>query len=180
MPTKLPNSILKHPGFIDGYRPNVAAVILNAQNLILWCERTSTPQNWQFPQGGIEPGEEPEQALWREVAEELGLQNPRAILHIEKQLAQTFRYDFPIPVIESFLKKSGISFRGQEQKFFLLRFTGDDSMLTLLPPDGSEREFSNFCWDGPARLKTMASFKYANSQQALREFGLLPKSQLGA
>ena len=56
----------------DGYRPNVAIVIVNSKNLVFWGKRIRE-HAWQFPQGGIHPGETPEQAMYRELKEEVGL-----------------------------------------------------------------------------------------------------------
>ena len=57
----------------DGYRPNVASVIINKDHKVLWAKRTNE-NNWQFPQGGIQNGETPEEAMYREVYEEVGLE----------------------------------------------------------------------------------------------------------
>ena len=57
----------------DGYRPNVAIVIVNGKNLVFWGKRIRE-HSWQFPQGGINPGETPEQAMYRELHEEVGLE----------------------------------------------------------------------------------------------------------
>src|SRR5215471_5702014 len=56
----------------DGYRPNVAIVIANSKNLVFWGKRIRE-HAWQFPRGGIHPGETPEQAMFRELKEEVGL-----------------------------------------------------------------------------------------------------------
>ena len=56
----------------DGYRPNVAIVIVNSKNQVFWGKRIRE-HSWQFPQGGINPGENPEQAMYRELQEEVGL-----------------------------------------------------------------------------------------------------------
>ncbi len=57
----------------DGYRPNVAIVVANSKNLVFWGKRIRE-HSWQFPQGGINPGETPEQAMYRELKEEVGLE----------------------------------------------------------------------------------------------------------
>jgi putative (di)nucleoside polyphosphate hydrolase len=57
----------------DGYRPNVAIVVANAKNQVFWGKRVRE-HSWQFPQGGINAGETPEQAMLRELQEEVGLQ----------------------------------------------------------------------------------------------------------
>jgi putative (di)nucleoside polyphosphate hydrolase len=56
----------------DGYRPNVAIVLLNSRNQVFWGKRIRE-HSWQFPQGGINPGESPEAAMLRELQEEIGL-----------------------------------------------------------------------------------------------------------
>ena len=55
----------------DGYRPNVAIVLVNQRNQVFWGKRVNE-HAWQFPQGGIKPGETPEQAMYRELEEEIG------------------------------------------------------------------------------------------------------------
>ena len=57
----------------DGFRPNVGIILLNQKNQVFWGKRIRT-HSWQFPQGGIDRGETPEQALFRELQEEVGLQ----------------------------------------------------------------------------------------------------------
>src|SRR4030095_9990681 len=57
----------------DGYRPNVAIVIVTGKNPVFWGKRIRG-HSWQFPQGGINPGETPEQAMYRELREEVGLE----------------------------------------------------------------------------------------------------------
>ncbi len=59
----------------DGYRPNVAIVVVNGRNQVFWGKRVRE-HSWQFPQGGINPGETPEQAMYRELHEEVGLSAP--------------------------------------------------------------------------------------------------------
>src|SRR5574340_197784 len=76
----------------DGYRPNVAIVIVNGRNLVFWGKRIRE-HSWQFPQGGINPGEAPEQAMYRELNEEVGL-----LPHHVKILGRTrdwLRYEVP-------------------------------------------------------------------------------------
>jgi len=81
----------------DGYRPNVAIVLVNSRNQVFWGERVRE-HAWQFPQGGIKPGETPEQAMYRELREEVGLRSN----HV-KVLGRTrdwLRYDVPQPWIK--------------------------------------------------------------------------------
>lgn len=92
------------------YRPNVAAFVLNNKGEILLCERSDVRGAWQLPQGGIEAGEDPETALYRELEEEIGTSE----VEIIAKLPQIIRYDWP-----EILFKRG--FHGQEQHFFLVR-----------------------------------------------------------
>jgi putative (di)nucleoside polyphosphate hydrolase len=62
----------------DGFRPNVGIILLNQKNQVFWGKRIRT-HSWQFPQGGIDRGETPEQAMFRELHEEVGLAQPCAL-----------------------------------------------------------------------------------------------------
>ena len=174
MRSSWPEHLATHPGLSRTYRPNVAAVIVNAADQILWCERCGMPGTWQFPQGGIDPGESAEEALWRELHEELGLAAPRAHLVIEQVLTSPIRYDFPVEVIEAFLDRRGHSHVGQAQSYFRLRWTGDDALLTLEPPPGESREFSAWCWSDSRLLSATTPFKRAAMTEALRALRLAP------
>ncbi len=81
----LPKHILEHPKLIPEYRPNVAALIQRHDGALLWCERTKPPHLWQFPQGGVDKGETEKEALFRELKEELGLQQPEQSVQIIKK-----------------------------------------------------------------------------------------------
>ncbi|MFT9062341.1 MAG: RNA pyrophosphohydrolase [Acetobacter persici] len=123
------------------YRPNVAAMIFRADGRILIARRTDQPGAggplsegiWQCPQGGIDDGEEPEAAVFREVHEELGL--PSGMLHILQEHPDWITYDLPEYLIG---KALGGRFRGQTQKWFALAFTGTDADIRLdaqTPPE---------------------------------------------
>ena len=64
----------------DGYRPNVGIVLCNAKNQVFWGKRVRE-HAWQFPQGGIKHGENPEAAMYRELKEEVGLEPQHVLLH---------------------------------------------------------------------------------------------------
>jgi len=151
----------------------VALVVVNSQDLVLWCERITLPNSWQFPQGGIDPGEDAESAMWREGSEELGLRDPRAHMVIEKVLEESIRYDFPADVIQYFLDRNGRSWLGQAQQFFMLRFTGDEQAITLQPPPGVEAEFSRWEWGSTERIDSVVAFKRQACIDALTGFGLM-------
>jgi len=76
----------------DGYRPNVAIVIVNAKDQVFWGKRIRE-HSWQFPQGGIDPGETPERAMYRELREEVGL-GPDHV-RILGRTRDWLRYDVP-------------------------------------------------------------------------------------
>ena len=100
----------------DEYRPNVAAIILSAeypsQKLFLLAKRKGVKRGWQFPQGGIDKGETPVEALYRELEEEIGTRD----IEIIAEYPEWIKYDFP--------KTSGnkiYPFKGQNQKYFLVQ-----------------------------------------------------------
>ena len=169
----LPTALAEHPGLRPTYRPNVAAIIRDDQDRILWCERVSPRGTWQFPQGGIDEGETAEQALWRELHEELGLSDPQGCLTVEGKLDELLCYDFPVSEIARFLRTDSYSYIGQGQQFFLLRFHGDEEWLTLEPPEGEHQEFVRFAWSDVQYLQHTAPFKREVTRRALAAFDLL-------
>ncbi|MBI4836087.1 MAG: NUDIX domain-containing protein [Candidatus Abawacabacteria bacterium] len=105
------------------YRPNVAAVVVNHNKEIMICKRNVPQEHWQFPQGGVDEGETEEQAVLRELQEELG-SNKFSLLYKSKNL---YRYEWPGRGKES----EGDEIIGQEQRFFLVLFWGVDSEIEL-------------------------------------------------
>ena len=168
----LPKHLLHHPLVVHSFRPNVAMVILNTEDQILWCERSDIKGIWQFPQGGVDPGEDFEKAMWRELMEELGVQNTRSYFEIIRRLDAPLCYLFPDRVIERWVNAGRVSEVGQAQHFFLLRFLGNDAQITLTPPPGEHREFARFIWGGPEYVKQTPWFKREVIKQALAQFGL--------
>lgn len=96
------------------YRPCVIAVFTNGDGRVLVAERSDAPGQWQLPQGGVDPGESPEQALRREMAEELGTDQFRILARGERPIC----YDFP-PDLQAGIAKR---FRGQKQQWFHVAF----------------------------------------------------------
>lgn len=134
-------------------RPNVAAALRDPQGRILLCERIDTPGIWQLPQGGQDPGETLEQTLWRELSEELGLPDPRAVCSIAHQ-APPVHYAFPdwldTPITRSF--------EGQDQTIFILDYSGDPDGFNFLTHH--EPEFRAHCWlDPDDAIALIAPFK---------------------
>jgi putative (di)nucleoside polyphosphate hydrolase len=99
----------------ERYRPNVAAIIQRADGKLLIAQRSDYPECWQFPQGGIDKGENPASAVQREIHEEIAL--PASAYRIVEQRGP-YRYDFPEgPDRRGFV--------GQEQTYFLCRLLAD-------------------------------------------------------
>jgi len=105
------------------YRPCVGAALFDARGLVLVARRTGL-QSWQMPQGGIDPGEAPRSAVLRELGEELGTQAARIIGEHPDWLT----YDLPSEIVGRAL---GGRYRGQRQRWFALRFEGEDRAIRL-------------------------------------------------
>ncbi len=109
----------------DGYRPNVGIILCNGKNEVFWGKRVRE-HAWQFPQGGIKAGESPEQAMFRELKEEVGLDS----CHV-KILGRTrdwLRYEVPQHWVR---RESRALYRGQKQIWYLLRLIGRDCDVCL-------------------------------------------------
>ena len=158
--------LLNIEGFImldrEGYRPNVGIVLVNSHNEVFWGKRIRE-HSWQFPQGGINKGETPEQAMYRELHEEVGLQ-PEHVA-ILGRTRDWLRYDVPRHWIRREWRNT---YRGQKQIWYLLRLVGRDSDVCLR---ASERpEFDAWRWhDYWIPLDTVIEFKRDVYQQALVE-----------
>ncbi|HEV7867024.1 MAG TPA: RNA pyrophosphohydrolase [Chthoniobacteraceae bacterium] len=118
------------------YRANVAAILRNAGGRILVCERLGVPGAWQFPQGGIDEGETPEQALARELWEEIGV-----VANDFRVLSRRGPYRY---VFGNGRTKKG--YHGKEQLYFLCKYTGDDSGIKV---ETEHPEFQDFRWIMP-------------------------------
>ena len=124
----------------DGFRPNVGIVLANGQGQLFWGCRIKGGA-WQFPQGGIADGESPEQALYRELGEEVGL--PPEAVDVVARTKGWLRYRMP----ERFRRKVGDGEKpcvGQKQKWFLLRMLADDSAIQL--DTHTEPEMNDWRW----------------------------------
>ena len=136
----------------DGYRPNVAIVLVNARNQVFWGKRIKE-HAWQFPQGGIKPGETPEQAMYRELNEETGLE-PQHV----KVLGRTrdwLHYNVPTHWVK---REWRGTYKGQKQIWFLLRLTGRDCDISLRA--SGHPEFDAWRWhDYWVPLEAVIEFK---------------------
>ena len=168
----LPKYIQQHPQLINAYRPNVAAIIQRNDGKILWCERSKPPHSWQFPQGGMNDNETLVEALFRELHEELGVQDPSKYFKIKQTLPETLRYRFPSNVIKRYLNRGIPSYIGQEQHWFLLDFSGTDREINL-SFEGEKSEFQKFTWGGAEMLAKVAHFKRKGYRRLLTTFSIL-------
>tara|TARA_B100001245_G_scaffold1875_1_gene1513 strand:- start:30133 stop:30624 length:492 start_codon:yes stop_codon:yes gene_type:complete len=122
----------------QGYRPNVGIILCNRNGQVLWAKRIG--QNaWQFPQGGIKTGESPEQALYRELKEEIGLDPDH--VRILGCTRGWLRYRLPKQMIRH---RSHPVCIGQKQKWFLLKLNSDESNIRLA--DSDSPEFDTWEW----------------------------------
>ena len=135
------------------YRPNVGAVLFNRAGLVLVARRADLPNaeapagGWQLPQGGIDEGEHPRGAILRELAEEIGTSRAEVIGEHDAWLT----YDLPPELIGVALHGR---YRGQRQRWFALRFTGEDGDIRLdLDP---HPEFDAWRWVELAALPELA------------------------
>ena len=106
-------------------RIGVGAIVLNSENKIFVGKRLDNPvDKWQMPQGGVDKGENLTSAMRRELMEETSIQN----IKILKQINKWFTYELPKDLLGIIWKGK---FRGQKQKWFLVRFLGNESEINL-------------------------------------------------
>lgn len=150
----------------DGFRPNVGIILTNRQGQVLWARRVGGQDAWQFPQGGIQKDEDPEQALYRELYEEVGLQ--RTDVKILARTRGWLRYRLPRRLLRHGSNPLCI---GQKQKWFLLQLEADDSAINLV--NGGPAEFDHWRWVSYwYPLDQVVSFKRDVYRRALKELAL--------
>ncbi|PIQ67484.1 hypothetical protein COY25_04080 [Candidatus Uhrbacteria bacterium CG_4_10_14_0_2_um_filter_41_7] len=148
-----------------GYRPNSATIVINKSGQVLLCERNDRPGTIQTVQGGIDPGETPEQAARRELIEELGIWPEN--YEIKATLLNSKRYDWTTD-LQYKLRHTG--YIGQEQYFFLAE-VADDVKFDL---NFHYREFRKVWFDTPEQLLRLSwSKKRPGIEEALRGFGII-------
>jgi putative (di)nucleoside polyphosphate hydrolase len=153
---------LKGQGMSEKYRPCVVAVICDDQGRCLVGERADHKGAWQLPQGGIDPGENPQVAVLRELHEEIGTNDVRIV----REAPELIRYRFPPGVQKGFMK----DWVGQEQTWFLLQLApGAKPDLTL-----SEGEFQGIAWQDPKTvLQGIIEWKRDAYRQGFKALGLI-------
>nr|KJB75038.1 hypothetical protein B456_012G019900 [Gossypium raimondii] len=132
----------------QGYRRNVGICLINSSKKIFSASRLDIPSAWQMPQGGIDDNEDPKVAALRELKEETGVSSAEILAEVPYWLT----YDFPPEVREKLKHQWGSDWKGQAQKWFLLKFTGKEEEINLLG-DGTEKpEFGEWSWMTPEQI----------------------------
>ena len=164
---------MKDPKTITAYRPCVGIMLINRQGLV-WIGRRFEKQNddgvgkwWQMPQGGIDAGEDPRTAALRELEEETNITK----VEIIGESPNWYNYDLPEPLIGKSWKGK---YRGQTQKWFAMRFSGQDAEIDLQPkhPEkGLKQEFDQWRW-APMddMLDLIIPFKRTVYVEVIRDF----------
>ena len=146
----------------EGFRPNVGIVLANAQGDVLWARRVGQDA-WQFPQGGIQRGESPEEAMYRELHEEVGLRAGDVSV-----LACTrgwLRYRLPQRLVR---RENNPVCIGQKQKWFLLRLDSAEEHISF--DCGKKPEFDYWQWVSYwYPLGQVVSFKREVYRRAMKE-----------
>ena len=157
----------------DGYRPNVAIVLVKANGRVFWARRVGH-DGWQFPQGGMRTDETPEEAMYRELQEETGLKTE----HVQLLGATPgwLKYRLPRRYVRHHERPLCV---GQKQVWFLLRLTGSEDDLCL---DATHKpEFDNFRWvDFWYPAQNVVHFKRSVYRRALTLLEPVMMSHFGA
>lgn len=145
-----------------GYRANVGIVLVNSAGRLFVGRRRDTPDAWQMPQGGIDAGETVRAAALRELAEEAGTDRAEAVAETPGWLT----YDLPEKLAR---RLWGGRYRGQAQKWVLMRFTGTDGDIDLFRHRAPE--FDAWRWVSPPELMaSIVAFKRPVYEQVLAAF----------
>ena len=153
------------------YRPCAGIMVLNRDGLVFIGRRTSGPEHtdrvhaWQMPQGGIDAGEDPYPAALRELYEETNIRSVQRL----GEIAEWLVYDIPRELVG---QAWGGKYRGQKQKWYALRFTGDDSEIDIAhPAGGHEPEFVEWRWEKMENLPALVvPFKQQTYARIIQEF----------
>ncbi|WP_137130554.1 RNA pyrophosphohydrolase [Rhizobium sp. FY34] len=164
------------------YRPCVGVMVLNRDGLVWVGRRMSegnsesdgSPQLWQMPQGGIDKGEDPRVAAYRELFEETGMKS----VSLLAEAPDWINYDLPEHLIGIGLKGK---YRGQTQRWFAFRFEGDESEINIThPPAGQHQEFDTWEWKSMELLPSLiVDFKRPAYEQVVAAFAHLSLKKAG-
>ena len=146
------------------YRSNVGIMMVNEKGYVFVGQRLDNNQNaWQMPQGGIDAGEDPETAAYRELLEETGVK--KQDVRFVASSSQWLSYDLPEDLIPILWNGK---FRGQKQKWFLFKFLGEDGDIDIAT---EHPEFSKWKWIPKENLlKEIVPFKKSVYENVLKEF----------
>ena len=148
---------MKHVRVPAGYRPCVGIALFNPAGLVFIGRRANRSlkehvapgHEWQMPQGGIDKGEEPRDAAFRELREETNVENAQLLAESPDWLS----YDLPGAVATEAWKGR---WKGQAQKWFAFRLTGDERQINVLTPAGGQRaEFDAWRWEALANTPAL-------------------------
>jgi putative (di)nucleoside polyphosphate hydrolase len=159
------------------YRPCAGLTVFNRDGLVFIGRRASGPEHidethvWQMPQGGIDEGEDPSRAALRELYEETDIKS------VEKlgEIADWLTYDIPRDIVG---EAWGGKYRGQKQKWYALRFTGQDREINVTAPGGGHHapEFIDWRWVAMRDLpELVVPFKRDIYERVVREFARFAK-----
>lgn len=151
------------------YRPCVGVMVINPTGAIWVGKRIDNPGNaWQMPQGGIDPDEPPRSAAFRELEEETSIRRDAVTLLAET--SDWVNYDLPFDLVPKLWKGR---YRGQAQKWFLMRYDGPDTAIRI---DTDIPEFSHWAWmEFDEVLNVIVPFKRDVYAAVWKEFGPIVK-----
>ncbi|XP_022935354.1 nudix hydrolase 26, chloroplastic-like [Cucurbita moschata] len=152
----------------EGYRRNVGICLFNPSGKIFAASRLNRPEVWEMPQGGVNEGEDFTTAAKRELTEETGVVSAEIIAELPYWLT----YDFSPETSIKLSKHWGVRYKGQTQKWFLMKFTGKEEEINLLG-DGTERqEFGEWLWMSIEQIMNQtADVRKPVYAQVMKEFG---------
>jgi putative (di)nucleoside polyphosphate hydrolase len=159
------------------YRPCVGMCVLNRQGLAFIGRRIDGPEHvdathvWQMPQGGVDPGEDTYKAALRELYEETNIRSVERLGEIPDWLT----YDIPREIVGQAWNGK---YRGQTQKWYALRFAGNDSEIDIANPGGGhEPEFAEWRWEPMQNLpELVVPFKRKIYERVVKEFARFAKA----
>jgi putative (di)nucleoside polyphosphate hydrolase len=160
------------------YRPCAGIMVLNRGGMVFVGRRSSGPEHidpihvWQMPQGGIDENEDPYRAALRELFEETNISSVERLGEIAEWLA----YDIPREIIGD---AWGGKYRGQKQKWYALRFVGDEGEIDIAnPAGGHEPEFVEWRWADLSELPDLVvPFKRQTYERVVKEFGKFARAR---